>query len=479
MSGWRARHARPPPNVTVETAKALRTMPRTRKVIALSALVLLAPACMERVPAGTSPPAAWIEGDTLSVEALARLLVLAQPLSLEPAVVEEIARHWLHVRALAALDPEQVAAELPTGIFAESLSDSAVSRMRTALRGDPAGEATQTADRIFAAGQIRLIMHVVRRANAPARRDERELERLTAVTIAEDLAGGGSWDDANARSEDVIARTAGGVLGLVEPGDLPPPLDSIAFALPPGAISGVVESPVGFHVLRRPRLAEVREEFTNRLATHIAERMDGELAESIAMDMEPSLHPAAALRMRELALEAWSSLDATDAIGTWSGGVLRAGRVAVHLAGLPVLTRTAIADAPAAEREALAGRLLLREILRWHAYTAGYPALAADTAAARASALDDLQTLRRVAGLSVIAASGDAASAHERATLRVRRYLEEIAARRVGLEALLPPLAVHLTSVAGGGFSRSSLRPAIDRARTLLDAAGYPGGERQ
>jgi peptidyl-prolyl cis-trans isomerase D len=455
-------------------------MPRTRNVIALSALVPLVLACAERDPAaGPSPPAAWIAGDTLSVEALARLLVLAQPLSLEPAVVEEIARHWLHVRSLAALEPERVAADLPPEIFAEALSDSAVSRMRAALRGDPADEAARTADRIFAAGQIRLIMHVVRRVNAPARPDERELERRTAVTIAEDLARGGSWDVANARSEDVAARNAGGVLGLVEPGDLPPPLDSIAFALPPGAISGVVESPVGFHVLRRPRLAEVRQEFTNRLATHLAERMDRELAESMAMDLDATLHPAAAVRMRELALEAWSSLAASDAIGTWSGGVLRAGRVAVHLAALPVQTRTAIAEAPAAEREALAGRLLLREILRWHANTAGFTASHADTAAARAAALDEMQTVRRVARLNDIAANGDAAAAHERATLRARRYLEELAARRVAPEALSPSLAVYLTRVAGGGFARASVRPAIDRARTLLDAAGYPGGGRQ
>lgn len=43
----------------------------------------------------------------------------------------------------------------------------------------------------------------------------------------------------------------GGDLGLVGPGQLPPPLERAAFALEPGETSGIVESPYGLHVIRR------------------------------------------------------------------------------------------------------------------------------------------------------------------------------------------------------------------------------------
>jgi len=57
---------------------------------------------------------------------------------------------------------------------------------------------------------------------------------------------------------EILARTvsrgpeaaAGGLMGTFERGQLPPELEQSAFALAPGGISDVVESPLGFHVLR-------------------------------------------------------------------------------------------------------------------------------------------------------------------------------------------------------------------------------------
>ncbi|MCA9739668.1 MAG: hypothetical protein R3E98_00510 [Gemmatimonadota bacterium] len=51
--------------------------------------------------AGLSPPVAAVGTDSLTVDRLAELLVLAQPLPLEPAPVEALVRHWIEVTALA------------------------------------------------------------------------------------------------------------------------------------------------------------------------------------------------------------------------------------------------------------------------------------------------------------------------------------------------------------------------------------------
>jgi parvulin-like peptidyl-prolyl isomerase len=43
---------------------------------------------------------------------------------------------------------------------------------------------------------------------------------------------------------------AGGVMGVFSPGQLPPDLEAPAFALPAGGMSGVVRTPLGYHILR-------------------------------------------------------------------------------------------------------------------------------------------------------------------------------------------------------------------------------------
>lgn len=72
----------------------------------------------------------------------------------------------------------------------------------------------------------------------------------------------------------------GGLLGQVPRGRLYPEIDAVAFALPEGGLSGIVESPLGFHLVlcdsiepeRRVTLDETRERIRERLET---ERQQG------------------------------------------------------------------------------------------------------------------------------------------------------------------------------------------------------------
>jgi choline-sulfatase len=83
------------------------------------------------------------------------------------------------------------------------------------------------------------------------------LMRVTARSKAEDvlrqLAGGASFEQvARSVSEDASAAQ-GGDLGVVRLSDLAPPLRRAAEALGPGEVSGVVEIPGGYAILRRER----------------------------------------------------------------------------------------------------------------------------------------------------------------------------------------------------------------------------------
>jgi foldase protein PrsA len=73
-------------------------------------------------------------------------------------------------------------------------------------------------------------------------------------------------------TEDVNSRPTGGLYEEFEPGDMVPPFDSLAFSLPPGALSEVFETPYGFHIMKvighgkeKKPLSAVREKLVREL----------------------------------------------------------------------------------------------------------------------------------------------------------------------------------------------------------------------
>lgn len=89
--------------------------------------------------------------------------------------------------------------------------------------------------------------------------------RAEAESILEELAEGEDFETlARRHSDDPGSRQQGGELGWFRRGRFVPEFERVAFALPPGAHSGIVETPFGLHIIKveRARGAE-------RLARHI------------------------------------------------------------------------------------------------------------------------------------------------------------------------------------------------------------------
>jgi peptidyl-prolyl cis-trans isomerase D len=70
-------------------------------------------------------------------------------------------------------------------------------------------------------------------------------------------------------SDDPGSKVQGGSLGLSGRGQFVAPFEDAAWQLAPGGVSPVIKSPFGYHIIRRPPLAEVRDSFR----TGIEERL--------------------------------------------------------------------------------------------------------------------------------------------------------------------------------------------------------------
>lgn len=417
----------------------------------VSVLVATLAAGCGDAPAGSPAPqvVAWVGTDTLYVEQLGRLLVLAQPFPLEVGAAVDLARHW-QLATVLARDPS-VARSAASSTPAHDAALEAFVAARL-----PDGEAAD-ARSAYRAGDLRLIAHVLRRADRSARVEERTIQRRAAETLLHDLRSGGDWAAANRRNEDDAAREAGGIIGLFARGELPPALDSAAFALPPGGYSEVISTDAGFHILHRPAYIQVDDEFARRLGTRRADEQERQLAAEAAVRRNAGLAPVALLRIRELATDPWSGLAATDPVGSFDRGSLTGGDLAVALAALAWDSRRALMEAPPPEREAFAGRALVRAALREDALDAG---VSGDDVAYRARLLAQLDSIARHLG-----ASRDPA-------LAVDRYMGRLAARHVPLVMPSPRLWSSIFATVQAGFRVDAVDAAIDRARVLLLAGG-------
>ena len=268
---------------------------------------------------------------TLTEDRMAVILVSAQPFPLDSAAVGELAGHWV---AAAALSQRAAAGDSLMGSEAIEMVTWAARReaFLAADREDRLGAAAVVTPAEAAAahqeGSLRLIAQVFRRAGPEASSNERLQQQRTAEGLLETIAGGGSWIDAVAESEDEVSKPSGGVIGLFGPGELPSTLDRVAFGLEPGHVSAVTQSGEGFHILYRPTFPEVEFQFTGLLRERRLFDADAAANEVERSARNLAVAGGASVTLARIAEEPGAWLDSRLPLVTWDGGSLTADVVA-------------------------------------------------------------------------------------------------------------------------------------------------------
>lgn len=105
-------------------------------------------------------------------------------------------------------------------------------------------------DRFTAPEEVRA-RHILIKLDPAADEKARAAARTKAEDVLAKVKKGGDFAKlAQQLSEDPGSASKGGDLGLFPRGKMVPAFDAAAFALEPGAVSEVVESPFGFHVIK-------------------------------------------------------------------------------------------------------------------------------------------------------------------------------------------------------------------------------------
>jgi parvulin-like peptidyl-prolyl isomerase len=107
---------------------------------------------------------------------------------------------------------------------------------------------------------------------------ERRATRARMEELRRQLLAGADFAELARRESDSQTRFRGGRMGIAGPGQLPPQLEKVAFQLGEGELSGVLEHPEGFTLLKCLRIFPERtmpvEEARQKLRQHLESKAD-------------------------------------------------------------------------------------------------------------------------------------------------------------------------------------------------------------
>ena len=188
-------------------------------------------------------------GQTLSVERLAGLVGRAPRIPVRPDVISGVANVYLDYAVFATalgrgrdLRDSTLAAAAEWPLVAQLKWE----RYHERLLGSRGRLAPAEADSAYRAGTVRLFQHILTRVpqSAVPMVAEQEKKKADGVLAQAVAAHGANFASLAGRySEDPGSKTRGGYLPATPRGQFVPTFDSAAWALAPGALSGVVRSP--------------------------------------------------------------------------------------------------------------------------------------------------------------------------------------------------------------------------------------------
>jgi hypothetical protein len=165
----------------------------------------------------------------------------------------------------------------------------------------------------------RVLYHILVRTPPDMSPPDRNAARRRAESIRRRLVAGEPWAELNELNEDTQHKPQGGSLGLARREDFVQAFSDAAFALAPGAISDVVETRFGLHVIWRPTLEEAREEITEAVRQEIEGRTLAEYQDRLLTEHRVTVRDGAPGLMREAARAPFRAFQDQEVLGTYDG----------------------------------------------------------------------------------------------------------------------------------------------------------------
>ena len=289
-------------------------MKKTVAFVALAATLATSTACDSFGQAMTSHQGvlARAAGHELSVDKAAGLFALNPRIPTQPDVVNAIANLWIDYTLLAtavAKDSTLNAVNLDP-IVEPYIEQEIVWKLRDrVIKVDTAITDAQLKGMLEKEGtgmQVKA-RHILLRLPADATPAQRDSVTKLAISLRDRARKGEDFAAlAKQYSQEPGADKSGGDLGYFGKGQMVAPFEKAAFAMQPGQISDVVETPFGLHIIKledrkMPSFDEMKANFREQAKQRLVQEAEQNYVKSLTDSMKIEVQPGAYETVKELA----------------------------------------------------------------------------------------------------------------------------------------------------------------------------------
>jgi hypothetical protein len=316
-------------------------------------------------------------GKELKVEEAASLLAANPQVQPSEDLVSELAGMWVDYTLLATAAAEDTTlAVLDFDKLIEPTRDEVILNrfVTTAVPVDTTfteAELDQKWNSEGPGSQVRA-RHILLKVPGDAAPAAREAVRRRAEQLQAQAAGGADFAALARQHSEDTSKEQGGDLGFFGRGQMVPTFEQAAFALQPGQVSKVVESPFGYHVIKveekkaQPLPAEQRTQFRQMLVRQTQGQSVQKFVDSLSTAAKVTVEPGAVKLIKEMAAQkdvTPRGRAASRALVEYQGGELTAGEIAEVIGQIPAAQRAQAANAPDQQVEEFLKQQATREVL--------------------------------------------------------------------------------------------------------------------
>lgn len=415
--------------------------------------------------------AAEAAGQELSAERLAEIMGQTKGVQITREAADFVANIWvdytLFAQALAQgkdLSDSVAVAETMWPQIAQVKGDRWFDTVLTRRLVLPAG----AADSMYNAGQVRLVQHILYTVPQGAGDGERQAAQRKAEAALGRIRGGASFGAiASVESQDFQSARDSGYLPPSARGAWVTSVDSAIWSLSPGAVSGLVESPYGYHLIKRPTAAEAKPRLEAYLEGQETNQLDSLYRDSIATARDLKVSGSAIALMRGAIADPEAQRNSKKKIVDFQGGGFTVADFLRWVFALPPQFVQQLRQATDDQLKEIATLFAQNTILLQQADSAGIALTAAEWAGLQQQHRAGIDTLRANLGLGYEISDSTVATAErgKLAALRLDTYFNDLVSGKTRVRQIPATLSSWLRSDGDYKINEAGLLRAVEIAQ--------------
>jgi hypothetical protein len=326
------------------------------------------------------------------------------------------------------------------------------------------------ADSAYQGNEVRVLQHILYRVPPSAVPEVRNAARKKAEgTLARIKRGADFGQLASQLSEDPGSKQDRGFLPPSPKGRFVPAFDSAGWTLAPGAVSGVVETPFGYHIIKRPSRDAVRARLQTYLVQSAGARLDSIYMDSLALQNQIKVAKDAPSAMRAANEDPEEARNSQKQLTTFKGGALTVSEFLRWIRALPPQYAAQLRQADDSMLSQFARVLSQNVLLLRQADSAKIQVTPEEWKSMADNYRSQLDTLRTEMGLDTASLWDTTAAAADRnrvAAMKVDQYFDGLIAGK----SRLRPLPSALASVLRDQSTYHLYDAGINRAVEFAEA---------